>query len=201
MFYQPSQSINYIECHDNHTLWDRMQLSNGDESDEIRQKRQILATAMVIFAQGIPFIQSGQEFFRSKKGIENSYNMPDEINAINWEEAKSHQSSIDLIRGYIQIRKAHGAFRFSNSLLVKKHLRIFQHHHSVIEYTLKNVKEYGEWDEIHVFFNTQNRSVEIPVMTKGLQIIANASKSGLTSLGEVGNELSIEPLSTTIIVK
>ena len=201
MFYQPSQSINYIECHDNHTLWDRMQLSNGDESDEIRQKRQILATAMVIFAQGIPFIQSGQEFFRSKKGIENSYNMPDEINAINWEEAKSHQSSIDLIRGYIQIRKAHGAFRFSNSLLVKKHLRIFQHHHSVIEYTLKNVKEYGEWDEIHVFFNTQNRSVEIPVMTKGLQIIVNASKSGLTSLGEVGNELSIEPLSTTIIVK
>lgn len=71
----------------------------------------------------------------------------------------------------------------------------------MIEYTLKNVKEYGEWDEIHVFFNTQNRSVEIPVMTKGLQIIANASKSGLTSLGEVGNELSIEPLSTTIIVK
>lgn len=201
MFFQPSQSINYIECHDNHTLWDRMQLSNSDESEEIRQKRQLIATAMVIFSQGIPFLHAGQEFFRTKKGIENSYNVSDDINAINWHEVKQHQWSIDLIKGYIQIRKIHGAFRFSNSLLVKKHLRIFQHHHSVIEYTLKNVKDYGPWDEIHVFFNIQNRKVELPIVTKGFYMIANLSKSGIEPFAEVGNELIIEPLSTTIIVK
>lgn len=201
MFYQPSQSVNYVECHDNHTLWDRMQLSNGDESDEVHQKRQLLATAMVIFAQGIPFIHCGQEFFRSKKGIENSYNSLDDINAIDWDEVQIHQASIALVKGYIQIRKAHEAFRFSNSLLVKKHLRIFQHHHSVIEYTLKNVKNYGCWDEIHVYFNTQNREVTIPIMTKGFQLIATAQQSGIETISEVGNELVIASLSTTIIVR
>ena len=113
------------------------------KNDETREKRQILAAAMVIFAQGIPFIHCGQEFFRSKNGIENSYNVSDEINAIHWDEVYEHEKSINLIKGYIKIRKAHGAFRFSNAILVKKHLRIFQHHHSVIEYTLKNVKDYG----------------------------------------------------------
>ena len=201
MFYQPSQSVNYVECHDNHTLWDRMQLSNGDEGDDVHQKRQLLATAMVIFSQGIPFIHCGQEFFRSKKGIENSYNCPDDINTIDWSQVQKHRQSIDLVKGYIQIRKAHDAFRFSNSLLVKKHLRIFQHHHSVIEYTLKNVKNYGCWDEVHLYFNTQNREVTIPVMTEGFQLIANKNRSGIEPLGEVGNELVIDPLSTTIIVR
>ncbi|MDE5977388.1 MAG: type I pullulanase [Turicibacter sp.] len=200
-FYQPEQSINYIECHDNHTLWDRMQLSNGDEDQEVREKRQILATAMVIFAQGIPFLHCGQEFCRSKNGIENSYNAPDYINAINWEQVYEHKKSIDLIKGYLKIRKSHGAFRFSNSVLVKKHLRIFQHHHSVIEYTLKNVKEYGAWDEIHIFFNTQNYEVNIPIVMNDFTLIADDQESGTESIREVEGELKMPPISTIILVK
>lgn len=201
MFYTPSQSINYVECHDNHTLWDRMLLSNTDEDEQTRQKRQILATAMVILAQGIPLIHCGQEFFRSKQGIENSYNSLDDINAIKWDEVYQHQKSINLIKGYIAIRKAHKAFRFSNAILVKKHLRIFQHHHSVIEYTLKNVKEYGEWDEIHVFFNTQNHEVNIPIVTNDFSLIANENQSGTESLMKVDGELTMAPLCTMILVK
>ncbi len=201
MFYDPSQSINYVECHDNHTLWDRMKLSNSDENDETREKRQILAAAMVIFAQGIPFIHCGQEFFRSKNGIENSYNVSDEINAIHWDEVYEHEKGINLIKGYIKIRKAHGAFRFSNAILVKKHLRIFQHHHSVIEYTLKNVKDYGCWDEIHIFFNTQNREVNIPIVTNDFILIADEHQSGTEGIKSIEGELKMAPLSTIILVK
>ena len=201
MFYHPSQSVNYIECHDNHTLWDRMLLSNGDEDEFTRQKRQMLATAMVIFSQGIPFLHCGQEFFRSKKGIENSYNSLDDINAIHWDEVYQHKDSIDLIKGYIRIRKSHEAFRFSNAILVKKHLRIFQHHHSVIEYTLKNVKEYGCWDEIHIFFNTQNREVNIPIMVNGFVLIADEYRSGIEPIRVIEGELIIPPLCTMILVR
>ena len=201
MFYHPSQSVNYIECHDNHTLWDRMLLSNGDEDEFTRQKRQMLATAMVIFSQGIPFLHCGQEFFRSKKGIENSYNSLDDINAIHWDEVYQHKDSINLIKGYIKIRKSHEAFRFSNAILVKKHLRIFQHHHSVIEYTLKNVKEYGCWDEIHIFFNTQNREVNIPIMANGFVLIADEYRSGIEPIQVVEGELIIPPLCTMILVR
>ena len=201
MFYHPSQSVNYIECHDNHTLWDRMLLSNGDEDEFTRQKRQMLATAMVIFSQGIPFLHCGQEFFRSKKGIENSYNSLDDINAIHWDEVYQHKDSINLIKGYIKIRKSHEAFRFSNAILVKKHLRIFQHHHSVIEYTLKNVKEYGCWDEIHIFFNTQNREVNIPIMANGFVLIADEYRSGIEPIRVIEGELIIPPLCTMILVR
>ena len=201
MFYHPSQSVNYIECHDNHTLWDRMLLSNGDEDEFTRQKRQMLATAMVIFSQGIPFLHCGQEFFRSKKGIENSYKSPDSINAIDWDKVYQHKDSINLIKGYIKIRKSHGAFRFSNAILVKKHLRIFQHHHSVIEYTLKNVKEYGCWDEIHIFFNTQNREVNIPIMPNSFILIADEYRSGIEKIRVIEGEFSIPPLCTMILVR
>ncbi|HAX73108.1 MAG TPA: type I pullulanase [Firmicutes bacterium] len=200
-FYQPAQSINYIECHDNHTLWDKMALSNGDESEGTRKKRQLLATAMVLFSQGIPLLHCGQEFFRSKNGVENSYNASDRINCINWGKVAQEAQAINLIKGYIKIRKHHKAFRFDSAYLVKKHLRIFYHHQSVIEYSLKNVKEYGDWDEIRVFFNTQNKSFEIPVMAKGFNLIAHDEASGIEPIGTVENVIPIKPLSTTIVVK
>jgi pullulanase len=201
MFYQPTQSINYIECHDNHTLWDRMKLSNSDEDSLTWQKRQILATAMVILAQGIPFIHCGQEFFRSKQGVENSYNSPDSINAIRWDEAYQHEKSMNLVKGYIKIRRAHRAFRLHNAYLVKKHLSIFQHHNSVIEYNLRNVKDYGCWNDIRVFFNTQNYEVNIPIITSDFTLIADENQSGITPIKLLTGDLKMPPLSVMILVK
>ena len=200
-FFTPSQSINFVECHDNHTFWDRMMISNGDEGEIICQKRQLLATAMVIFAQGIPFIHCGQEFFRSKKGEENSYNLTDEINAVDWDEVLAQKQSIDLVKGYIKLRKAHAAFRFDTSLLIKKHLRIIQHHNSVLEYTLKNVGAFGPYSEVRIYFNTQNQAFSLPILEDDFQVVADAFCSGVTPLKGVDRELFLAPLSTTIIVK
>jgi len=200
-FYQPSQSINYVECHDNHTFWDRMKISNGDEGEIVCRKRQLLATAMVLFSQGIPFLHCGQEFFRTKGGEENSYKSPDAINAIDWEEVHTQKQGVDLIKGYIEIRKSHGAFRFSSSNLIKKHLRIFQYHNSVIEYSLKNVKNYGPYNEIRIFFNTQNQAYSLPIIEDGFYVIADAFCSGGKCIKAVSRELFLAPLSTTIIVK
>ncbi len=63
-------SVNYVESHDNHTLWDKLLVCLSDENSETRRKYHLLATSMVILAQGIPFLHSGQEFFRTKKGME-----------------------------------------------------------------------------------------------------------------------------------
>ena len=201
LFDYPSQSVNYVECHDNHTFYDRSLLSNSDESEEVRQKRQILALAMVIFAQGIPFIHCGQEFFRTKKGIENSYNQSDEINAINWNDIVQHEKSIQLISDYIKIRKSHGALRFSTSMLVKQHLRIFTHHQAIIECSLRNVKQYGEYDEIKIFFNVKNQAFEIPVVLKGFYTLADDEVVHLTKPPRVESPPMIQPLSTLILVK
>jgi len=200
-FFNPEQSINYVECHDNHTFWDRAQISNGDEADEIRQKRQLLATAMVIFAQGIPFLHCGQEFFRSKQGVENSYRDNDDINAINWQQVSQQHVAIELVKGYIKIRKAHGAFRLRTGPLVKKHLQITDHDHAAIEYALTAVKAYGNYDEIRVFFNLTTEKLTITKPLTGFCVIANEQESGLAPLKRLTNQITLAPLSTTVIVK
>ena len=67
LFINPAQSINYVESHDNHTLWDKLTNSNGEEDEDTRRSRHRLATAIVLLSQGIPFLHSGQEFYRTKK--------------------------------------------------------------------------------------------------------------------------------------
>lgn len=85
IYQQPSQSINYVECHDNATSWDKMKDCCKDEVREIRVKRQKLMIAVTLVAQGVPFLQSGQEFCRTKYGYHNTYNAPDNVNQIDWE--------------------------------------------------------------------------------------------------------------------
>ncbi|MCL1991088.1 MAG: type I pullulanase [Defluviitaleaceae bacterium] len=202
-FLHPAQTINYVECHDNHTFWDRANMSNAQESDETRRKRQLLATAMVIFAQGIPFLHAGQEFFRTKKGVENSYQDSDDINAMDWERAATYQKEIDLVKGYLKIRKAHAAFRFPSSLLVKKHVSLSDHQQSVMIYELNDVKKFGDYSHIKVLFNLKEEWMTYPTELADFHMIANEEQSGLNTLHAFINEteLALPPLSTTILVK
>ena len=194
-FSHPVQSINYIECHDNHTVWDRSKLSNPNTSDDELRLRHRLATAMVIFAQGIPFIHGGQEFFRTKFGVENSYRDRDEINAINWVDAETNADNIEMIRGFLAIRKAYNAFRLTTREQVNQHVTITKHSGSVIEYQLTGN------DEIRVFFNLGTKQYNIADDFNGFDVIANETTAGLTALKSLTSELTLAPLSTTIIVK
>ena len=126
LFLEPVQSINYVECHDNMTMWDKLVQSNP-ESEEILKRRHRLATAMVILSQGIPFLHAGQEFYRTKQGNENSYNANDEINQLDWDQKEKEMETVNYIKGLIAIRKGHGAFRLQNADLIKKHMTFCKH--------------------------------------------------------------------------
>ncbi|MHC8522846.1 hypothetical protein ACPJHQ_18765 [Rossellomorea sp. H39__3] len=136
IFDGPIQSVNYIESHDNHTLWDKMKACMH-ESEEQLFKRQSLGTAMVLLSQGIPFIHAGQEFYRTKGGHENSYNAPVRINQLDWKRREEHEKAIAYVRGLIDIRKAHGAFRFPEARLIREHVSVVsaEHQSVVIRYS------------------------------------------------------------------
>ena len=80
----PSQSVNYVEAHDNNTLQDKLRLSLNTKSDALIAQYHRLASSIPLLAQGIPFIHAGQEFQRSKDGDSNSYQSGDEINSLKW---------------------------------------------------------------------------------------------------------------------
>ena len=107
LFTSPNQSINYVECHDNLTFYDKMLLSCGFQNPDFKYA-QDFANHLIAIAQGIPFYHAGQEFYRSKKGVENAYNCPDEINKIHW---SIHQESIKKLRKLLSIRKKYKLYR------------------------------------------------------------------------------------------
>lgn len=120
--HEPEQTINYVEVHDNHTLWDRLQQSNPLDTPAERQRMHLLATAIVLTSQGIPFLHAGQEFFRTKDGEHNSYRSPDAINALDWSRACAHPHAIAYVRQLIALRRAHSSFRLRTAEAIRTQL-------------------------------------------------------------------------------
>lgn len=106
------QTVNYVECHDNLTLFDKLRISlNGAGLGRVIAAEK-MAAALVFLSNGIAFFQAGQEFLRSKNYSENSYNLPDEINSIKWNLLRENADLVRYYRGLIGFRKRfYGIFR------------------------------------------------------------------------------------------
>ncbi len=154
----PFETINYVSCHDNHTLWDRLDLSVKDETRENKVRMDKLANALVLTSQGIPFIQAGEEFLRTKKGEENSYNLTDEINRLDWTRKKENLDVFYYYRDLIALRKAHPAFRMKTAAAVRGNLKFYDElglkvEPPAIAYLLYGDKAGDAWARILVLIN------------------------------------------------
>lgn len=134
---EPDQCVNYVECHDNHTLWDKIMLSTDGESDTVRRDMHRLSSAMILTSQGIPFLHAGQEYYRSKNGVENSYNASDEVNRLDWGMASEHQDGVKYIQRLVQLRRNHPAFRMRDAASIRKHLHFEPCPEHAVAFTLR----------------------------------------------------------------
>ncbi len=136
--FEPTQAVNYAEAHDNHTLWDKLKISGSNHySPEDLIKMDRLAAAIIILSQGMPFIQLGQDFLRSKprKMIEgespnevniysqDSYNAPDFTNAIKWGKKNKYRCVFNYYKQLIHLRRSSRLFMLANKGDVEKHLQ------------------------------------------------------------------------------
>lgn len=135
---EPVQCVNYVECHDNHTLWDKIMLSTDGENDAVRRDMHRLSSAMILTSQGIPFLHAGQEYYRSKNGVENSYNSSDEVNRLDWGMASEHQDGVSYIQRLVKLRKNHPAFRLRDSASIRLHLRFEDSPENTVAFTLRD---------------------------------------------------------------
>ena len=140
MFNGPAQSVNYVECHDYYTLMDTINLRLKDCSIEEKKYYHRLATQIVLISEGMPFLHAGQEFFRDKKGVENSYNSPDSINSIKWDLMDDNLDSVNMVRDLISIRKDFKEFRLSSTYSIKERLQFLDYRiHNVVGYTINGL--------------------------------------------------------------
>lgn len=108
---KPGQVINYMSCHDNYTVWDKLKHTSPQSSDADLIETMKLGYLLLFTSQGVPFLHGGEEFARNKKGHENSYNAPDSVNALDWSFKQTHADLFAYTRDLIALRKAHPIFR------------------------------------------------------------------------------------------
>ncbi len=113
--------INYMSAHDNHTLWDKLTLTNPNATDEEKMAMNRLGAAILMISQGTPFMQAGEEMLRTKDGDHNSYKSSDEINNIDWEAltpTSNEYAMMQYYKGLLEMRAAYSIFTNGTSVAV-----------------------------------------------------------------------------------
>ncbi|MBQ5544453.1 MAG: type I pullulanase [Clostridia bacterium] len=192
----PSQAVNYVEAHDNLTIWDKLATSNPEDDEATRIKMDKLAAGIVFTAQGISFIQLGQDFLRTKYNEvtgefdENSFCSPDKINNIDWRRKAQYRDVFEYYKGLIAFRKAHQALRYNKCREVVEHLHFLDcPHANMIAFTATAENEMiviynanrdtqlfqlpdGEWD---VYINEKQAGTKLIETVSGAVKIADIS--------------------------
>ncbi len=196
---EPYQTVTYVECHDNHVLWDRLLNSNSTNTDAERTEMHKLALSIVLTSQGISFLHAGTEFLRTKKGVENSYKSPDDINEIDWSLKTKNKAVFDYVQGLVRMRKAHPAFRMATTANIQANLRFIDNQApNVIGYQLNGLAVNDSWKTIQVWFNGNSTAQKIKVETTGWK---TAILNNNFIENSVENEIRVAPYSCVVIYK
>lgn len=199
----PSVSVNYVEAHDNMTLFDKLLASMPRATAAERQRVFALSSSIAILAQGLPFIHAGQEFMRTKGGDDNSYKSGDKVNAIKWNQRVTNAGMTSYFKGLVQLRKAHPAFRMSTADAVKANLTFLPAPSSVIAYSL-NGKAVGDtWSQIVVAHNPNKKAVTVKLPARGeWKIVVQGQKAGVKTLSTLKNATTVSvPAQSTLVLQ
>ena len=182
---EPTQMISYVSCHDDMCLVDRLQSSiPGITTDELI-KLDLLAQTAVFTSQGVPFMLSGEELLRNKKGVHNSFESPDSINQLNWDNLKKYPQVFNYYKNLIQLRKNHPAFRLANADLVRKHLEFIDTPEGVVAFRLKNYAGRDDWRNIFVVLNANKEPIEFSIPDGKYTVVCcdgNINENGLGTI-------------------
>jgi len=199
---EPSQTINYVSCHDDLCLVDKLKISNdpkASEADLIRSNK--LAQTVVFTSQGVPFIYAGEELYRNKKGVHNTYQSPDSINQIDWNFKTIYKDVFTYYQGLIALRKAHPAFRISKAQMIQDHLQFIDSvPANVIAYKLTDHVNGDSWKEIMMLLNGNKKAMSVPMPEGKWNLVCHDGVVNLNGIKEVNSkEFRIEPLSASIL--
>ncbi len=187
----PTQTINYVACHDNRTLYDMLTALMPEESEANLVKRDQLATSMAMLAEGVPFVNAGQEALRTKGGDDNSYQSSDTVNAINWDRVQANQGMVNYFKQLVNLRKGEKVFRLTNYDDISKSVKVLQSGQDGIfafEYLAGGHK-------LFVLFNVNDQAANFDAYNLSAGRILLTSENG----AQLGNVTNLAALSTLVV--
>ena len=212
----PTEQISYVSCHDDMCLVDRLKASIPSLTDKnIPEKERTaeliridqLAQTAVFTSQGVPFILSGEEMLRDKKGVHNSYNSPDSINHLDWNNLQRYPQLFAYYKNLIQLRKNHPAFRLATGDKVRQHLEFLPAVNSkdvkqdcLVGFLLKDLQGIDAWKTIVVIYNFNKEAKEMAIPEGTYTIACCNGTIDEAGLGEVsGKEVLVDGQSALIL--
>ena len=198
---QPAQCVNYVSCHDNHTLFDRIALTAPEADRETRIRMNNLAAAFSILSQGTPFFQAGEEMLRTKPDgnggfDDNSYRASDLVNALKWEDLNKpeYQANVEYYRGLLAFRKAHPALRLQTREEVLAAVK-------PVALEEPQAAAYLIDDSIFVIFNASAEPLTVDLPAGSWDLMISGSTAGITALAQAEGRILADPISATVLTR
>ena len=200
---EPSQCINYVSCHDNFTLYDKLKMSVPKATPDDLRKMVKLAGAIILTSQGIPFIHAGVEFCRTKNGNGNSYNAPDSVNQLDWVRRSVYKDVFEYHVKLIALRKNHPVFCMETSEMIRSNLNFcIQYQVGVVSYCIKGKESGDSWELAIIVFNANREAASVPIPEGEFRIIAREDEIDENGLGTVsGEKITVAPISMLVLAK
>lgn len=200
-YQDPEQVLTYVEAHDNHTLWDKFELTNPGDSEEVRKQMHKLSSSILLTSQGIPFLHAGQEFMRTKYGDHNSYKSPDSINQMDWLRRAAFNNEVEYMKGLIDLRKKYPAFRMTSAEQIKKYVAFIDVPKNVVAYTIDGKGSGNKSEYFMVAHNANREAVDITLPSKGpWKVLVNGKQAGSKTLYVVhDNKIKVPALSSLVL--
>ncbi len=198
----PLQHISYVSCHDDHCLRDRLEVATK-ASEKERLAMVKLAQTAVYTSQGIPFIFNGEELYRHKQGIKNSYNQPDSINAIDWTYKTKYKDLVDYYAALAAIRHAHPGFCLGDAELVREKLSFIETEDPcVVAFRISGLEGIDSAKSLTVLLNGSKKNAKVEIPEGNYTILAKDGKADAEGLGAFsGKKISANATSATILVE
>lgn len=197
---EPTQMMAYVSCHDDLCLVDRLKTSiPGIGTDELI-RLDLLAQTAVFTSQGVPFMLSGEEMLRDKKGVHNSYKSPDSINQLPWDNMQKYPQVFAYYQGLIALRKAHPAFRLGSAELVRKHLEFLPVGEGLVAFRLKDNAGGDAWRDIYVVLNANKYACMVDVPEDAYTSVVAAGKVNLDGIRSTTTSKLEVPAQSALIV-
>jgi len=201
---EPMQHVSYITCHDNYCLRDRIEVSAKKETEATKLRMNKLAQTAVLVSQGMSFIYGGEELFRTKMGIDNSYQSPDSINIIPWENKREYYDLFEYYKQMIAIRRAHKGFRLGCAEAVKEHCELVptDNEHLII-YKINDLEGIDCAKSLIVLLNGGAEQAKVDVPEADYTVLAHdGDANNNLGLGVIhANSVVVEPYSATILAE
>ena len=196
-----AETVNYVSCHDNMTLWDKIRatFSELEEREWIKINR--LAQAIIFTSQGIPFIMGGEEFLRTKYGEHNTYNAGDHYNQLKWERKNRYQETFAYYRGLIKLRRQHPAFQMVDYEQIKEKLHFLDTPTGTVGFVLGDYAHGDTWREIIVLYNPHREWKKFLLPEKKERgIVVDDSRAGVVSFNDFkADNVNVPPLSAMVL--